>query len=254
MLRLGFVANFISEPVLIGFKAGIGLVIVVDQVPKLLGIHFPKGGILPERRRDRAHLPRDLAAPTLAVGVAMMCCSSARALRCRGSRRRWSRSPPASPRSALFGLQRLRRRDGRAHPAGTAGVHPAAARRSSAQLWPGAPGIALMSFTETIAAGRAFAAPSEPPPMPTGVAGDGLANIGGGLFGAMPAGGGTSQTAVNRFAGARTPDGPAGHRATAVATLLLLAPLIGLMPQATLAAVVIVYSIGLIKPRSSAPS
>src|SRR5512136_3275722 len=40
LLRLGFVANFISEPVLIGFKAGIGLVIVLDQIPKLLGIHF----------------------------------------------------------------------------------------------------------------------------------------------------------------------------------------------------------------------
>jgi sulfate permease, SulP family len=38
-LRLGFIANFISEPVLIGFKAGIGLVSVVDQIPKLLGIH-----------------------------------------------------------------------------------------------------------------------------------------------------------------------------------------------------------------------
>src|SRR5213075_1760159 len=43
VLRLGFVANFISEPVLTGFKAGIGLVIVLDQVPKLLGIHFQKG-------------------------------------------------------------------------------------------------------------------------------------------------------------------------------------------------------------------
>src|SRR6185436_9517349 len=43
VLRLGFVANFISEPVLVGFKAGIGLVIVLDQVPKLLGIHFAKG-------------------------------------------------------------------------------------------------------------------------------------------------------------------------------------------------------------------
>jgi MFS superfamily sulfate permease-like transporter len=37
------VANFISEPVLVGFRAGIGLVIVVDQVPKILGIHFPRG-------------------------------------------------------------------------------------------------------------------------------------------------------------------------------------------------------------------
>src|SRR5262249_439583 len=43
LLRLGFIANFISEPVLIGFKAGIALVIVLDQLPKLLGIHIPKG-------------------------------------------------------------------------------------------------------------------------------------------------------------------------------------------------------------------
>src|SRR6185436_16616092 len=39
LMRLGFVANFISTPVLTGFKAGIGLVIVLDQVPKLLGTH-----------------------------------------------------------------------------------------------------------------------------------------------------------------------------------------------------------------------
>ena len=43
-LSLGFAANFISEPVLTGFKAGVGFVIVVDQVPKLLGIHFQKEG------------------------------------------------------------------------------------------------------------------------------------------------------------------------------------------------------------------
>src|SRR5271167_2808252 len=46
LLRLGFVANFISEPVLVGFKAGIGIVIVLDQVPKILGIHFPRGSFL----------------------------------------------------------------------------------------------------------------------------------------------------------------------------------------------------------------
>src|SRR5512140_1024885 len=44
LLRLGFVANFISAPVLTGFKAGIGLVIVLDQLPKLLGIHIAKQG------------------------------------------------------------------------------------------------------------------------------------------------------------------------------------------------------------------
>ncbi len=50
VLRLGFVANFISTPVLTGFKAGIGLVIVLDQVPKLLGIHIDEARLLPRRR------------------------------------------------------------------------------------------------------------------------------------------------------------------------------------------------------------
>jgi Sulfate permease family len=43
LLRLGIVTSFISEPVLVGFKAGVGLLIVVDQIPKLLGLHFQKG-------------------------------------------------------------------------------------------------------------------------------------------------------------------------------------------------------------------
>ena len=46
LLRLGFVANFISEPVLIGFKAGIGVVIILDQAPKLFGTHIEKGTFL----------------------------------------------------------------------------------------------------------------------------------------------------------------------------------------------------------------
>ena len=39
-LRLGFLGNFISESVLTGFKSGIGVVIVLDQPPKLLGVHI----------------------------------------------------------------------------------------------------------------------------------------------------------------------------------------------------------------------
>jgi SulP family sulfate permease len=76
----------------------------------------------------------------------------------------------------------------------------------------------------------------------------GLANVGGALLGAMPGGGGTTQTAVNRQAGARSQLSEIVTAAITLVTMLFLAPLIGLMPQATLAAVVIVYSIGLIKP------
>ena len=44
LFRLGVVANLISDPVLTGFKAGIGLVIILDQLPKLLGFHITKAG------------------------------------------------------------------------------------------------------------------------------------------------------------------------------------------------------------------
>src|SRR5438270_8165765 len=58
VLRLGFIANFISDPVLAGFKAGIGLVIVVDQVPKLLGFHIVKTGFFRDILAMIQHLPQ----------------------------------------------------------------------------------------------------------------------------------------------------------------------------------------------------
>jgi MFS superfamily sulfate permease-like transporter len=118
-----------------------------------------------------------------------------------------------------------------------------------AQLTPGALGIALMSFTETIAAGRAFARRDDPPISANReLVATGAANVGGALFGAMPAGGGTSQTAVVRSAGGRAQRASLVTAGAALATMLLLAPVLGLVPQATLAAIVIVYSIGLIRP------
>ena len=64
-------ANFISEPVLVGFKTGIGLVIVVDQVPKLLGIHFPRGTFVQNVLSIIHTLPKTSLA-TLAVGLTVI--------------------------------------------------------------------------------------------------------------------------------------------------------------------------------------
>ena len=119
----------------------------------------------------------------------------------------------------------------------------------AAVLWSGAVGIALMSFTETVASGRAFARDDEPAPRANReLLATGLGNAAGAFLGAMPSGGGTSQTAVNRLAGARTQLAEIVTAAGTLATMFFLAPLMGLMPQATLAAVVVVYSVGLIKP------
>ena len=71
LLRLGFVANFISEPVLIGFKAGIGVVIVVDQVPKILGVHIARGTFVQNLLATVHGIPKTSLA-TLAVGISMI--------------------------------------------------------------------------------------------------------------------------------------------------------------------------------------
>ena len=247
VLRLGFVANFISEPVLVGFKAGIAVVIVVDQIPKVLGIHFAKGSFLHNVGAIARGLP-DISIPTVAVGLLTMAGLAA----IEGLKPRWPAPllviAAAIAGVGLLGWQRYGLELVGAIPTGLPGM-TMPDLGLVAQLWPGALGMALMSFTETIAAGRAFAKSDEPSPRPNAeLLATGMANAVGGFWGSMPAGGGTSQTAVNRMTGARTQIAGIVTASMALLTLLLLSPLIGLMPQAVLAGVVIVYSIGLFHP------
>ncbi|MGH7794856.1 MAG: SulP family inorganic anion transporter [Candidatus Binatia bacterium] len=247
LMRLGFAANFISVPVLTGFKAGIGLVIVLDQMPKLLGIHIAKQGFFHDLFSVAHHVP-ETSLLTLAVAAATL-------LVLIGMERLLPHSP--APLVAIgggiaaawfFGLQAL--------GVSTVGLIPQGFPALTLpdlllveQLVPGALGMALMSFTETIAVGRAFAAPGDPPINANReLVATGAANLGGALFGGMPGGGGASQTAVVRAAGGRSQKASLVTASAAAATMLLLAPLLGLLPNATLAAVVIVYSVGLIQP------
>ncbi|MEI6065741.1 MAG: SulP family inorganic anion transporter [Methylococcaceae bacterium] len=247
LLRLGFVANFISAPVLTGFKTGIALVIVLDQLPKLLGFHITKQGFIRDLFSIIHHLPQT-SLITLAVAVVVLLVLIV-------MERLWPHSPAplvavggSIAASWFFGLD--------AQGVATVGLIPQGFPSLTLpnvalieQLLPGAFGIALMSFTESIAAARAFADTEEPPIIANReLIAIGAANLGGALFGAMPAGGGTTQTAVVRAAGGRTQKASLVTAGTAAAIMLLLSPLLGLLPYATLAAVVIVYSVGLIQP------
>ena len=246
-LRLGFVANFISEPVLTGFKSGIGVVIVVDQIPKLLGIHITKAGFF----RDLLAMVQEIPATsmaTLLVAVAVLVLIFS-----------LEHFAPRAPAPLIaIGLAIAASAALNLSESGVAVVGAVSGQLPSlvgprlefaSIMWPAATGIALMSFTESIAAARAFAAPGEPRSLPNReLLALGAANAAGGLLGAMPAGGGTSQTAVNRKAGARTQLASVVTSVVSLATLLVLAPLIGLMPQAALAAVVVAYSLDLIQP------
>jgi MFS superfamily sulfate permease-like transporter len=246
ILRLGMVANFISEPVLTGFKAGIGLVIVVDQIPKLLGIHFAKGHFIHNILSIGSHLPH-ASVPTIVLGLAMLALQI--------SQQSFVPRVPASlvtvvtgiAASAVFGLDRL----GIERVGEVRGGMPSFALPDFslfATLWPAAIGIALMSFVETVAAARAFLDEDEPRPRPNQeLLALGLSNLVGGFFHNMPSGGGTSQTAVNRRSGARTQLAAIVTAAMVIGVLLLLAPVVHLMPQATLAAVVVVPCAGMIR-------
>jgi SulP family sulfate permease len=247
VLRLGFVANFISEPVLVGFKAGIGVVIVCDQIPKLLGFHVPGGSFVRKLVATFEHLP-ETSLPTLAVAILTI-------ITLVGFERLAPRLPAPLVAVALgiagAGLFGLKDRGVELVGHIPTGLPPLTPPDVSlaAGLWSAAIGIALMSFTETIAAGRAFARGDERPPRANReLLATGIGNAAGAFLGAMASGGGTSQTAVNRHAGARTQLSEIVTAGGTLATMFFLAPLIGLMPQATLAAVVVVYSIGLIKP------
>jgi len=248
LLRLGVVASFISEPVLAGFKAGVGLTIVVDQIPKLLGVHFTKAHFLHNVVSIAEQLPR--------ASVATVVVASAMLVLLLGLQRVAPRVPASLmtvaagiTASGLIGLHRFG-----VESVGevTRGL-PSFALPDVAlveHLWPAAMGIALMSFVETAAAGKAFRAADEPPTAPNReLLAIGLSNLIGGFFHNLPSGGGTSQTAVNRQAGARSQIAGLVTAAVVVAVLLFLAPIVHLMPQATLAVIVVVPCVGMIKVR-----
>jgi len=201
-LRLGFVANFISEPVLIGFKAGIGLVIVLDQVPKLLGIHFQKGGFVHNLLAIVQAIP-DTSAATLAVGALTIALLVATERLC-------PRAPAALIAVAVgiagvgvFGLQAhgvefVGQIPGASHP--LPGPTSPLPHCSGPPPWHCADELHRDDRRRTrVRDERGAASPGEP-----GVACDGPCECGRRAAGRHAGGGGTSQTAVNRLAGART--------------------------------------------------
>jgi SulP family sulfate permease len=244
-LRLGFLADFISSPVLAGFKAGMGLVIAASQLGKVLGVpvegqeFFAKVWSALTQLGDANPATVALALGGLAVLLAL---------------RRWAPKVPGPLVVAVAGiaLGALTDLEGR----GVALVGPVRgglprfelpSLSGSVALLPAAAGIALMSFIESISAARAFAAKTDPPvDADRELLALGAANLGAGLFQAYPAGGGTSQTAVNDGAGAKTRLAGVVTAAVTVLALTLLAPLLADLPQAILGAIVLVAAIGLV--------
>jgi MFS superfamily sulfate permease-like transporter len=241
-LKLGFIADFISVPVLDGFKAGTGLLIAAGQLGKVLGIPQEGDNFFEKVRSALSHLDQiswptaALAGVTIAGLVAI---------------RRWA---PAIP-GALVAV-------GAGIVVGAAGLLDVALTGTVPSglpsprapdlsligpLLPAAAGVALMAFVESIASGRAVVRDGEAEPdADRELRALGAANLAGGIFQALPAGGGLSQTAVNDAAGARTPLAGGFTAIVALLTLLFLTDVLADLPQATLGALVMVSALGLV--------
>ena len=114
-------------------------------------------------------------------------------------------------------------------------------------LVPGALAIAVMAFLESAAVARSIRTATEPRvDSDQELLATGAANAAGAFFGTMPAAGGFSQSAVNQSAGARSQLATVVTVVLAVLVALFLGPVLSLLPEATLAAMVFVAVAGLI--------
>ena len=249
LLRLGIIANLISKPVLTGFKAGVGVVIFVGQIPKILGLSIDKAPFL----QNLLALVQSLnMIHWITFGVALVSLAILIFL---------PRIRPQIPAalvavflgilaSALLNLESLGVSIVGNLPSGLPSLKLPDITLVS-QLWAGALGIALLAFIESSAAGRSFLRKGEPPlDANRELLALGVANIGSSMFQGYVGGGNTSITAINSNAGAKTQLTSIIIVATVILTLLLLASVIGLLPQATLGAMVMVAAVGLISIES----
>ena len=249
LLRLGFLANFISKPVLVGFEAGVGVVIIVGQLKSVLGVHVTSHTTIGTLLELPGVLTQAHAVTTVVaiIGIAVLV----------GLPRVFPRlSAPllwvalSIGAYAALGLDALGVKSVGTVPSGL----PSLALPDlslAALLWPAALGIALMSFTESVAAARTFCQREDAPVNANReLLAVGAASVACALVGGMPAGGGASQTSVADAAGARSQMAQWVNAAAVLTTLLFLSSVIGLMPQAALGALILVAAVSMIKPEA----
>jgi high affinity sulfate transporter 1 len=248
LFRIGRLAQFFSESVLVGFVFGLALVIAVKQVPKVLGIEG--GG---EEFFDRCLvIIRQL--PETDVATAVVGVSSIGLMLL--IERRLTRVPAALvvllvgiAASVVFGLADRGVEVVGQIPAGLAVPKlPVVDLGDLLILIPGAMGIALVNFAEAIGPARGFATRHKYDVDPDEeLVALGAANVGAGLFQGFPIGSSLSKSAANDAAGARTPISLVAAAALMALVALFLTQLFAPLPEATLGAIVIVAVLGMMK-------
>ncbi len=247
VLRMGFIVNFLSHPVLSGFTSAAALIIGASQIKNLLGIDLPRTNYVHEILVGAIQQASEIDPFTAVIGIGSI--STILFLR------RWKRTFPSAlvvvaigtVLTAVFNL----------HQAGVSIVGDIPKGLPSFQLTgfsfsdfqlvlPTILVIALVGYMESIAVAKAIVKKYDYKVDPNQeLIGLGMANIGGALFQSYPTTGGFSRTAVNDQAGSKTGMSSIISALIIALTVLYLTPLFYYLPNAVLAAIIMVAVAGL---------
>lgn len=270
VLRMGFVAHFLSHPVLSGFVSASGLLIAASQVGHLLGIPLSAGTLwswLPELLAQLPHIHL----PTAMLGGTVLLCLWQARQHARHLFQRVGLGPfsadlltKAVPVLVLAGSTLWAGWAGLAHQGVRtvgevpSGLPPLTWPSWGVQtlellqvLWLPALLIALVGFVESVSVGQSLAARRRERIEPDAeLRALGASNLAAGLTGGFPVTGGFSRSVVNFDAGARTPAAGLFTAMGLAMAALFLAPLLYHLPQAALAATIIMAVLTLVDLRA----
>jgi high affinity sulfate transporter 1 len=250
LLRMGFVSRLFAEPVLDGFVIGLGVFVVVGQLPKLVAIEKAEGNTLQQLWEVLASAG-DWNATSLLVGLGAM--ATLFLLRWVAPR------VPAALVVVLAALVLAPAASLEERGVELVGEIPSGFAFASwdtvspdllLQLVPGALAVVVVGFAEGLAVSKAYAAADGTVIDPDReLLANGAASIGSGVLQGFPPAGSLSKSAAAKEGGARTPMAFVVTGGLVVLTVLFLTGMFVNLPEPVLGAIVIHAVAGMIRPR-----
>ncbi|MEW6461727.1 MAG: sulfate permease [Pseudomonadota bacterium] len=267
MLRLGFVANFLSHPVVSGFISASGILIAVGQLKHLLGVSASGENLLQLLPELLQALPQTHW-PTLIIGLLSLAWLGWARGYLKQTLQRLGLSAQLAGNLAKAGpvlaivvaiiavsllhLQQAGVKVVGSVPQGLPGLTlPTLNLELAVQLLPAALLISLVGFVESVSVGQTLAAKRRQRIQPDNeLLGLGAANLSAAFSGGFPVTGGFARSVVNYDAGAQTPMAGVFTAIGIGVSVMLMTPLLHDLPQAVLAATIIVAVLSLVDLRS----
>jgi SulP family sulfate permease len=247
VLRMGFLVNFLSQPVVSGFTSAAALIIGLSQFTHLLGVPIKNSSNVVGLVQQTIKAAPSTSVATLSIGVAAIV-----------SLLTLKKFAPRAPGALLvvvagtlvvyfLGLEGAVAVVGEVPPGLPHFQLPAVNQELLTTLLPSALTISLVAFMESISVSQAYARKNKYSVAPNQeLIAVGAANFFGSFFQSYPVTGGFSRTAVNATAGAKTNVAALITAALVGIALLFLTPLFYFLPKAVLAAIITTAVLGLV--------